>query len=87
MKTPAFAVWTFHGIVGPLTRVRGTRGRYPLCLIIQGLMAGCSWSCTCGGRRASWWHRIGCVLLRGGGAGGGGGGGGLAGTSHNAERG
>ena len=36
---------------------------YPLCLIGQGLTAGCSWLCTCDGRRASWWRRIGCVLL------------------------
>ena len=43
-----------------------------LCLISQGLMADCSWPCTCGGIRASWWRLIGCVLLRGGGGGGGG---------------
>ena len=29
----------FRGIVSRLARVRGTRGRYPLCLISQGLMA------------------------------------------------
>ena len=50
-----------------LAPARGTRGRCPLCLISQGLTAGYSWLCTCGGRRASWWCPIGCILLRGGG--------------------
>ena len=48
------------------TRVLGTCGRYPLCPRDQGLTAGCSWPCTCGGRRDCWWHLIGCDLLRGG---------------------
>ena len=37
-----------RGIVGRQVRTRDTWGQYLLCLIDQGLMAGCSWQCTCG---------------------------------------